>query len=206
VADEHLKGSLSRLWSLIERRLEADADTAAIDRRIWDLFGEEWTVMFTDLAGFSRGSQKFGILHFLQIIHQQRKLLLPVVADHDGILVKEDADSYIILFKRPEIGIACAIAMQQLCERVNERRNTEEQLLLCIGLGFGRILRVSDVEVFGVEVNAASKLGEDTAKAYEILVTDAVRQAAGGTSGVKRWEPIGEVSQGLGVAHRLEWR
>ncbi len=34
-------------------------------------------------------------------------------------------------------------------------------------------------DVFGAEVNAASKLGEDTAKAWEILVTEAVKEAAG---------------------------
>lgn len=206
MADDHLKGSLARLWALIAQRMQVHADTAEIDRRIWDLFGEEWAVMFTDLSGFSRGSQAFGILHFLQIIHEQRRLLLPIVADHDGILVKEDADSFLLLFKRPETAITCAIAMQQTCVRVNERRTPEEQLLLCVGIGFGRILRIGDADVFGNEVNAASKLGEDAAAAYEILATEAVREVASGTPGVKGWVALGEVSSGLGVAHRIEWR
>ena len=41
----------------------SDADLARIDQRIWDLFGEEWAVMFTDLAGFSRQVEAFGIIH-----------------------------------------------------------------------------------------------------------------------------------------------
>lgn len=47
-----LTTSEERLWKLIEERTHPDADVARIDRRIWDLFGEEWSVMFTDLSGF----------------------------------------------------------------------------------------------------------------------------------------------------------
>ena len=76
------------------------ADTAGIDRRIWDLFGEEWAIMFTDLSGFSRQVAAFGIIHFLQVIFEQKRLLLPIVAAHDGILIKVEADSFLIIFKR----------------------------------------------------------------------------------------------------------
>lgn len=91
-ADPRLKGSEARLWRLIDERARPGADRAAIDQRIWDMFGETWAVMFTDLAGFSRRVAEFGILHFLQIIREQHHLLLPVVADHDGILIKAEAD------------------------------------------------------------------------------------------------------------------
>ncbi len=47
--------SEDRLQKLMTERLQAGADREAIDRRIWDLFGEEWCVMATDLSGFSRG-------------------------------------------------------------------------------------------------------------------------------------------------------
>ena len=43
--------SEQRLASLMEARSQEGADTDAIDRRIWDLFGERWAVMFTDLSG-----------------------------------------------------------------------------------------------------------------------------------------------------------
>ena len=44
--------SEERLRNLILERLQPDADRRAIDQRIWDLFGEEWCVMATDLSGF----------------------------------------------------------------------------------------------------------------------------------------------------------
>jgi len=50
--DDDVKGSPVRLWHLIEERLKPGADREQVDQRIWDLFGERWAVMFTDLAGF----------------------------------------------------------------------------------------------------------------------------------------------------------
>ena len=171
--------SEERLERLIRDRLAPGADKESIDRRIWDLFGEEWCVMFTDLAGFSRQVEAFGILHFLQVIYEQKRLLLPIVAEHDGVLVKTEADSFLLLFRRPEAAMRCAIAMQHACARHNQRRMPEEHILLCLGIGYGRVLRIGDTDVYGAEVNAASKLGEDTATAGQILVTRAVKDALG---------------------------
>jgi class 3 adenylate cyclase len=189
MSESSLKSSSARLWKLVEERMQAGTDVAAIDQRIWDLFGEEWAVMFTDLAGFSRQVAKFGIIHFLQVIYEQKRLLLPIVETHDGILIKVEADSFLILFKKPDQALRCAIAMQQRCAAVNARRTAEEQVILCCGVGFGRLLKIGDDDVFGHEVNIASKLGEDTAKGGEILVTKAARAAAGELSGV-RWEEL----------------
>jgi class 3 adenylate cyclase len=199
---DDLKGSPARLWSLVEERTRPGADKEAIDRRIDDLFGEEWAVMSTDLAGFSRNVEEFGIIHFLQVIHEQRKLLLPIVASHDGILIKEEADSFLALFRRAETALDCALDMQRACREVNERRLPEERILLCVGLGYGRILRIGDTDVFGAEVNAASKLGEDTAKAYEILVTGAMREAVRRVAGVS-FEPLDVAVPGARSAFRV---
>ena len=199
--DDDLKGSETRLWQLIAQRRRPGSDTAAIDERIWDLFGETWAVMFTDLSGFSRQVAKFGIIHFLQIIHEQKELLLPIVAAHDGILIKIEADSFMIIFKRPERAVACAVAMQRTCRRVNEPRPPEDQVLLCVGLGYGKILRIGDSDVFGSEVNFASKLGEDTAKSDEILVTTAVREALRTMAGYpdESFLPVADIPGGSGA-------
>jgi len=43
-----------KLHALIEERVQAGDSTSEIDEKIWNTFGEEWAVMFTDLSGFSR--------------------------------------------------------------------------------------------------------------------------------------------------------
>ncbi len=131
--DDHVKGSEHRLWQLVEERTRPGADVRRIDERIWDLFGEEWAVMFTDLTGFSRSVAEFGIIHFLQVIHEQNRVLLPVVADHDGILIKKEADSFLLVFRRARSALTCAVEMQRACQKISSRRRPEEQLLLCVG-------------------------------------------------------------------------
>jgi adenylate cyclase len=202
--DDNLRGSAARLWKLIEQRARPDADVATIDQRIWDLFGEDWAIMFTDLAGFSRQVAKFGILHFLQIIFEQKRLLLPIVESHDGILLKIEADSFMILFKKPGRALACAVAMERACRALNARRAPEEHVVLCVGIGYGRILKIGDEDVFGHEVNLASKLGEDTAKANEILLTRAAHEAIGEIAGVS-WEELAVSYAGESVCWRAKY-
>jgi class 3 adenylate cyclase len=172
-----MSGSLVRLESLMEERMKPGADQAAIDRRIWNLFGETWAVMFTDLSGFSRKVADFGIIHFLQVIYESQRLLTPCVDTWDGILLKVEADSMIVIFRDPENAVRCAVDMQRATYRYNAGRPETDRILLCLGLGYGRMLRIGDDDVFGAEVNAASKLGEDVAQGYEILATAAVRDA-----------------------------
>lgn len=131
--------------------------------------------MFTDLSGFSRRVAEFGIIHFLQTIYESERLLVPVIEHHEGILLKEEGDSMLVIFRNAAKALQCAVAMQHATQAYNRDRLAEEKVLLCVGLGLGRVLRIGDADVFGAEVNAASKLGEDRAAAGEILVTGAVR-------------------------------
>jgi adenylate cyclase len=199
-----ITASEDRLEQLIVARLAPGADQEAIDARIWNLFGEEWTVMFTDLSGFSRGVAEFGIIHFLQVIHESQRILVPCIDGHDGILLKSDGDSLMVIFRTARGALACALAMQAACRDYNRNRPPAEQVLLCVGLGSGPMLRIGDHDVYGAEVNAAAKLGEDTAKAHEILVTGTVREvAAEGLPAGVSFERIDTVPPGASEAWRV---
>lgn len=170
--------SADRLENLIAERLRPGADKAAIDRRIWRLFGEKWAVLYTDLSGFSRGVAEFGIVHFLQTIYESHRLLVPLIEKDNGVLLKTEGDSLFVMFRHVNDAIRCALAMQRCTQEYNQTRIAAERVLLCVGIGFGDMLRIGDSDVFGAEVNAACKLGEDTAKASEILITGAASREA----------------------------
>jgi len=191
--------SEDRLERLIEERLKPGADRKRIDERIWDLFGEDWCVMFTDLSGFSRNVAKFGIIHFLQTIQESERLLVPVIEDHDGILLKVEGDSFLVIFRNPAKALQCAVAMQRALDRYDRDKADEDKVLLCVGLGYGRMLRIGDADVFGAEVNAASKLGEDRAKAWEIMVTGAMRDRCLDAEGLS-FEPLEDPPAGCDAA------
>lgn len=197
--------SQDRLERLIEERLKPDADKDHIDRRIWDLFGEEWAVMFTDLAGFSRKVSDFGIIHFLQTIYESHRLLVPCIDRFDGILLKTAGDSMLVIFRSVAKALECAIEMQRTLVPYNADRVESERVLLCVGLGYGRMLRIGDQDVFGPEVNAAAKLGEDRARAHEILVTGAVAERVREAYPYPL-EEIGAEPPGASMAFRVRYR
>jgi adenylate cyclase len=189
-----------RLRDLIRERLREGADKPAIDARIWETFGEEWCIMATDLAGFSRGVAEFGIIHFLQTIFESERILHPIVEKHGGKLLKVEGDSFFVIFRDPRAALEASIEMQHAVRAYNDTQPPEEQVLLGVGLGFGRVLRTGDVDVFGVEVNSACILGETYAKAYDVLVTQAVRERAGDAF---EFEQFPHVPPGAGGAWRL---
>jgi class 3 adenylate cyclase len=202
--DSLLKSSEARLWQMVDERIAAGKDTADVDRRIWDLFGETWAIMFTDLSGFSRQVEAFGILHFLQIIWEHKKLLAPVIAKHDGILIKVEADSLLLIFRKAASAVTCALDMMRVLDDANKGRSEETKILLCVGIGYGPVLRIGDVDVYGQQVNAASKLGEDTARAHEILLTKAAMDAAGAVASTS-YERLDVAVAGSSENYRLRY-
>jgi class 3 adenylate cyclase len=127
---------------------------------------------------------------------------MPVIEENDGILLKVEGDSFLVIFRTAHKGLSCAVAMQHVLTRYNTGKADEDRVLLCVGLGYGRVLRIGDADVYGAEVNAASKLGEDTAKAGEVLITGSVAEAIGATEGFS-FEPISEVPPGAASAFRV---
>ena len=196
--------SQDRLERMIQHRLQPDSNKEEIDRHIWNLFGEEWAVMYTDLVGFSRHVAEYGVIHFLQTIFESHRLLMPVIEEHTGILLKIEGDSLMVIFRNVNEAINCAISMQQCCDSYNQLKPETDQILLCVGIGYGRLLRIGDSDVFGAEVNAACKLGEDAAKAREILVTGAVRDRAGPIAGVT-FETVDYVPEGAANAFKVHY-
>lgn len=162
---------------LLTQRRQAGADHAAIDAAIYARFGRQQAVMFTDLVGFSRLVEAFGIVHFLQLIQESEALFMPLIQQHGGVCLKHEGDSLLAVFDTPQQALATATAMVDATVAANPGRAPEERIEVCIGLGYGTVLRIDDNEVWGAEVNAASKLGEDMAKGGEVLVTDTFRQA-----------------------------
>jgi class 3 adenylate cyclase len=197
--------SEDRLSRLIAERLAPGADKQHIDERIWDLFGEEWAIVFTDLSGFSRNVEAFGIIHFLQTIYESERMLVPIIDDHDGIILKIEGDSMLIIFRNTIKALRAVASMQNACATYNVSRAEEERVLLCAGVGFGRVLRIGDADVFGKEVNSASKLGEDTAKAGEVLVTQAVVTAVADVHGL-RFVKLDESPAAIGTTYRFDYR
>lgn len=151
---------------------ESDPDRAeAIRLRIWDKYGVEGTVFISDMASFSSTSRKLGVCHFLKMIHRARRIVAPVIEANNGILLKCDADNCYAYFDKPDDAIKASFEVNAALFGANEQFGIGEQIYLSIGIDYGRVLLIGDIDFFGDPVNTASKLGEDLAVREEVLVT-----------------------------------
>ena len=61
-----------------------------------------------------------------------------------GFLLKVEGDSLMVIFRNLDEALQCAIEMQQVTQRHNAGRAPEDRVLLCIGLGYGDMLRIAE--------------------------------------------------------------
>ena len=152
---------------------EPDPDRAEeIRLAIWDRFGVEGTVFISDMASFSSTSRKLGVCHFLKMIHRARQIVAPVIESNNGILLKCDADNCYAYFDQPDDAIRASFEVNAALFQANDAFGIGEQIYLSVGIDYGRVLLIGDVDFFGDPVNTASKLGEDLAIREEVLVTN----------------------------------
>lgn len=151
---------------------ESDPEKAEeVRRRIWDKFGTKGAVFISDMASFSSTSRKVGVCHFLKMIHRTRQIVAPVIEANRGVLLKCDADNCYAFFKSADDAIRASFDVNGALFQANDRFDLGEQVNLSVGIDFGRVLLIGDIEFFGDPVNTASKLGEDLATRNEVLVT-----------------------------------
>jgi class 3 adenylate cyclase len=65
--------------------------------------------------------------------------------------------------------------METFLRRRNRARPANERVRFSYGIGHGKLLDL-DGDLFGLEVNLASKLGEDLARPGEVLLTPSATQ------------------------------
>ena len=151
-----------------ERRIELEAQIEAAYTR-------EAAVFVLDMSGFSRTTQAHGVVSFLLMIHQMRLLAVPTIEACSGSVVKAEADNLYCLFPAVDDAVKAAREIIARLSTVNVLLPSGRRLYASIGIGFGDILVLGAEDLFGDEVNLASKLGEDVAGQGEVLLTEAAR-------------------------------
>jgi len=140
--------------------------------KIWEEYGTEGAVFISDMASFSSTSRKIGVCHFLKMIHRARQIVAPIIAANNGTLLKCDADNCYAFFNDAKNAIQASFDVNAALFESNDRHPLAEQIYLSVGIDYGRVLLIGDMDYYGDPVNTASKLGEDLAIKAETLVTE----------------------------------
>jgi class 3 adenylate cyclase len=160
------------LAQLLQERNEHPERMAEIDAKIKETFGETHAILVMDMSGFSRLTLKYGIIHFLAMIHRMNEIAKPAIEEHGGEVVKFEADNAFAVFTEVEQAVEAAIDILKRLSAANTMLPEEFDMYGKFGIGYGEVLMLEEHDLFGAEVNLASKLGEDLAKRDEILLTE----------------------------------
>jgi class 3 adenylate cyclase len=181
-------GTRRALQRLLALRNEHPERLAEIDRRIHETFAETHAVMVLDMCGFSRLTMRHGITHFLAMIHRLHGIVGPIVVARGGRVVKTEADNVFAVF--PDVAPAVLVAgdIQEQLRAANAFLPADWDLHASLGIGYGELLMVDGEDLYGNEMNLASKLGEDVAGSGEVFLTAAAHARVASGSAPGRFE------------------
>lgn len=165
------------LRAYLRRRARARPELRpGLDRKASPKLFAKRAIVFTDTADFTVRTARDGILHFLMLFERLVPEARRSVARAHGELVKVEADSFLLRFKDAVSACRGIDAMEAALRKLNRGRPENERLRFGYGVGFGEVLDLEH-DLFGLEVNLASKLGEDMARPGEALLTPAAAAA-----------------------------
>lgn len=168
---EHDGSGRQYLKTLLSIRNQYPDRAGEIDEMIRSNFEREVAILVLDMCGFSRRTIEQGIIAYLALIAQMETVAGPAVEGNGGTVIKQEADNLFAIFETSADAVEAASDIIRGFEAVNSALPDERDLQGCFGIGFGATLVIDEADLFGAEMNLASKLGEDLAKASEVLIT-----------------------------------
>ena len=163
------------LDALLIERVEHPEREKKIDAKIKKQFEKTVSIFVLDMSGFSRLVQRYGIIHYLAMIRRMRKVVGPAITRNKGVVIKFEADNCFAVFLKADDAVTAAVEINHDLSVANEVTADESDVYVSIGIGYGPTLLACD-DMYGNEMNLASKLGEDTAEKGEILLTAAAKK------------------------------
>jgi class 3 adenylate cyclase len=161
-----------------------DSGREKIKQQLWRRFGAHKAVLVMDMSGFSRLTQKYGIVHYLSMVHRMQLVTKPIVEQHAGQVIKFEADNCFAAFDNPHDAVLAAIALNIAFSSMNIFTVEEFDIRVSIGIDDGDVLMIGGPDYFGNSVNSACKLGEDIAAPGEILISESAFQQIPAEAGI----------------------
>ena len=159
---------------LLEATIEdAFFHLAESDARGKELGSVETTIAFIDIASFTALAEASGDATAVQVLDRIDVIVRPLLVEHDGKVVKQVGDGFMLAFREPAAAVRFAIATHA------ELDSDPDLPAIRVGINAGPALyRTGDY--LGGAVNVASRV-VNSAMPGQILLTEPVAKAASDT-------------------------
>lgn len=148
------------------------------EANFWEKYGYRRAILSLDMTGFTRASIDTGELQSLLRILDAQKVCAPVLQEYDADLIRFFADDIVALFEDPSVALDASFEIHRRIRVFNESApDTDDTTECCVGIGYGDVLAIGPNLSQGNEMVQASKLGEDIARANEVLLTERAFEA-----------------------------
>jgi len=134
-------------------------------------------ILCADAVGYSRlmGEDEEGTLAALKA--HRRELIDPLLAQHQGRIVKTTGDGILVEFASVIDAVRCAVIIQQGMEGRSAGVSDDRRIRFRVGINLGDIIVEND-DIFGDGVNVAARL-ETLARPGEVWISASVREQLG---------------------------
>ena len=132
-----------------------------------DTWSEILTIMFIDLAGYTKRTTRLGRAEFNELHDVFDALSIPTIKQYKGWIIKKIGDAFLAAFRSPTDAVKCGISIQNRFMEYNKHCDQKDQLHVRVVLHTGEVL-VKNGDVYGDAVNTAARI-EGIAKADHIV-------------------------------------
>jgi len=148
------------------------------EEQFWGKYRWRRAILSLDMTGFTSSTIREGELQSLLRICDAQKVCVPVLQEYGAGLIRCFADDIVALFEDPVATLDASFEIHRRIRLFNKSEHAASNPTeCCIGIGYGDVLAIGPNLSQGDEMVEASKLGEDIARANEVLLTERAYEA-----------------------------